>query len=70
MLQGIINIINSVFLNCVSWYNKLISASKVSDYIFIFLVLALSIRFLITPIFGSAKSDRARRSGDKGDNDE
>lgn len=67
MLQAIINMINNVFVNCAQWFNKLMSASKVSDYFFVFLVIALSIRFLIVPITGGAKSDRARKSGDSED---
>lgn len=69
MVAQIMNILNQSIVSAAGWFTDIITSSGVVDVFLFFIFLILSIRFLVSPVFGDGRgSDRARRTGKDNNN--
>lgn len=61
-MSGVINIFTNAFSAVSSWFTEVIDATGMGPVFLAAVFLVVLFRRLITPIFGQAGSDRARRS--------
>lgn len=55
-MQDIVYLFETVFLNCSSWFTRLLNASGMKSMFLAFVFLVLAVRILLYPVLGSGLS--------------
>lgn len=69
MASQVMNFINMPFSYCAQWFSSIMQSSKVLGIYFAVFFVYFAVKFIIRPVFGRG-SDKARRSNDRGTDNE